>query len=134
MQYSKTCLKWPLKRRPNIGFQDRLLLNAGQKYCRMLQVEHSAIFSTFIKLLFVFKTFALSSFEWLLKTGFTVWPTKATSPIFTYLLCSVGESQSLISFVNTILKVLPSLDQVVNEGPELFRLWMTLINEALSSL
>ena len=35
--YSKTCLKRRLKRRPKIGFQDQLLLNAGQKYCRMLQ-------------------------------------------------------------------------------------------------
>ena len=25
------------KRRPKIGFQDQLSLNAGQKYCRMLQ-------------------------------------------------------------------------------------------------
>ena len=31
------------KRRAEIGFQDRLSLNAGQKYCRMLQGEHSAI-------------------------------------------------------------------------------------------
>ena len=30
-------------------FQDQLLLNAGQKYCRMLQREHSAILSYFIK-------------------------------------------------------------------------------------
>ena len=37
--YSKTCLKQPLKR-PTIGFQDRLSLNAGQKY--------SVILSTFI--------------------------------------------------------------------------------------
>ena len=36
-----------------IGFQDRLSLNAGQKYCRMLQGEHSAILSTCIKLPFV---------------------------------------------------------------------------------
>ena len=35
-----------------IVFQYRLSLNAGQKYCRMLQGEHSAIFSTFIKLPF----------------------------------------------------------------------------------
>ena len=35
--YSKTCLKRPLKRRLTIGFQDRLSLNTGQKYCRMLQ-------------------------------------------------------------------------------------------------
>ena len=34
--------------------------------------EHSAILSTFIKLPFVFKIFVLSIFEWLLKTGFTV--------------------------------------------------------------
>ena len=38
----------------------------------MLQVEHSAILSTFIKLPFVIKTFVLSIFEWLLKTCFTV--------------------------------------------------------------
>ena len=35
--YSKTCLKRPLWKRPKIGFQDQLSLNAGQKYCRMLQ-------------------------------------------------------------------------------------------------
>ena len=38
----------------------------------MLQGEHSAIFSTFIKLPFVIKIFVLSIFEWPLKTGFTV--------------------------------------------------------------
>ena len=55
-----------------IGVQDQLSLNAGQKYCRMLRGEHSAIFSTFIELPFVIKIFVLSFFEWLLKTGFTV--------------------------------------------------------------
>ena len=45
----KTCLKRPLSKIPNIGFQGRLSLNAGQKYCRMLQGEHFAILSTFIK-------------------------------------------------------------------------------------
>ena len=55
-----------------IGFQDRLSLNAGQKYCRMLQEEHSAILLTFIKLPFVIKIFVWSIFEWPLKTGFTV--------------------------------------------------------------
>ena len=34
--------------------------------------EHSAILSTFIKLVFVLKIFVLSIFEWPLKTGFTV--------------------------------------------------------------
>ena len=33
----KPCLKGPPKRRQKIDFQDRLSLNAGQKYCRMLQ-------------------------------------------------------------------------------------------------
>ena len=55
-----------------IGFQDQLSLNAGQKYCRMLQGEHSAILLTCIKLQFVIKIFVLSIFEWLLKTGFAV--------------------------------------------------------------
>ena len=45
-KYSKTCPKPQLKKNTKIGFQYRLSLNAGQKYCRML---HSAILSTFIK-------------------------------------------------------------------------------------
>ena len=67
-KYSKTCVKWPLSKRPKIGFQDQLSLNAGQKYCRM----HSAILSAFIKLPFVIKIFVLSVFECLFYTGFTV--------------------------------------------------------------
>ena len=39
----------------------------------MLQVEHSAILSTFIRLPFSIKTFVLSIFKWPLKTGFTVY-------------------------------------------------------------
>ena len=35
--YSKNCLKRSLQKKTRIGFQDRLSLNAGQKYCRMLQ-------------------------------------------------------------------------------------------------
>ena len=58
--YSKTCLEQPLKKKTKIVFQDRLLLNAGQKYCRMLQGEHSAILLTFIKLPFVINIFVLS--------------------------------------------------------------------------
>ena len=42
------------------SFKDCLWLNAEKKYCRMLQREHSAILSTFIKLLFVIKIFVLS--------------------------------------------------------------------------
>ena len=73
VQYSKTCLKRPLKKKTKIGFQDRLSLNAGPKYCRLLRaLEHSAILSTFIKLLFVINIFVLSILDWPLKTGFTV--------------------------------------------------------------
>ena len=70
--YSKTCVKQTFSKRPKIGFEYRLLLNAGQKYCRMLQGEHSAILSTFIKLPFVIKIFVLSIFERPFYTGFTV--------------------------------------------------------------
>ena len=58
----------------------KISLNAGQKHCRMLQGEHSAILRsealenapgehsaillTFIKLPFVIKIFVLSIFEW----------------------------------------------------------------------
>ena len=38
----------------------------------MLQGEHFAILSTFIKLPFVIKIFVLSIFEWLFYIGFTV--------------------------------------------------------------
>ena len=56
-----------LSKRPKIGFQDQLSLNAGQKYCRMLPLEHSAILSNFIKLPFAIKIFI---FEWLFSHRF----------------------------------------------------------------
>ena len=56
----------------NTSFQDQLSLNEGQKYCKMLQGEHSAILSTFIKLPFFIKIFILSIFEWQFYTGFAV--------------------------------------------------------------
>ena len=71
-KYSKTCVKRPLSKRPKIGFQDQLSVNAGQKFCRMPQGEHSAMLSTFIKLPFVIKIFVLSIFEWPFYTGFSV--------------------------------------------------------------
>ena len=56
------------------GFQDELSFNVGQKYCRMLQGEHSALFLNFIKLPlnFVIKIIFIF-FEWPLNTGFTVY-------------------------------------------------------------
>ena len=55
-----------------IGFQDQLSINAGHKYCRILQESILQYFLTFIKLPFVFKTFVLSIFEWTLRKGFTI--------------------------------------------------------------
>ena len=59
-------------KRAKIGFHDQLLLNAGQKYCRMLKGEHFAILLPFIKLPFVIQILVLSIFEWPIKTSFTV--------------------------------------------------------------
>ena len=59
-------------KKQKIGFHDQLSLNVGQKYCRMLQREHFATLSTFIKLPFVIKMFVLSIFEWPFYTGFTL--------------------------------------------------------------
>ena len=59
----KTCLKRPLSKRPQISIQDQLSLNAGQRYCRMVQWEHFAILLTLIKLPFVIKIFILSIFK-----------------------------------------------------------------------
>ena len=58
--YSKTFAKRATLKTLKIDFQDQLSLNAGQKYCRMLQGEHFAILLTFIKLPFVIKIFVLS--------------------------------------------------------------------------
>ena len=63
--YSKTCFKWPLKKKTKIGFEDQLSLNEGPR-------EHSAILLTFIRLPYVIKISVVPIFEWLLKTGFTV--------------------------------------------------------------
>ena len=49
LTYSKTCVKWPLKNRQNKDLNDKWKLNEGQKYCRMLPLEHSTILLTCIK-------------------------------------------------------------------------------------
>ena len=68
----KACVKQPLLQRSKVGFTDQLSINAGQKYCRMLQWEHFAILPTFIKLPFVIKILILTIFEWPFHAGFTV--------------------------------------------------------------
>ena len=84
------------------------MLNEGQKYCRMLQGEHSAILSTFYKLPFIFKTFVLSIFQWPLKTGFE-WPLKTGFTVyekkmgqhmgfFTLPYCGTLKAQASLNF------------------------------------
>ena len=65
VNYSKTCLKRPLKKKTKSGFSRMQVKIISEE-------EHSAILSTFIKLPFATKTFVLSIFEWPPKTGFTV--------------------------------------------------------------
>ena len=60
LDYSESYLKQSLKEKTKISFQDRLSLNAGQKY----PLGHSAIIlSTFTELQFAIKIFVLSIFE-----------------------------------------------------------------------
>ena len=64
-EYSKTCLKRPLKKYLKLGFKT--------DYC-LMQVKRIAECSLgpSLELLFVVKTFVLSVFKWPLKTGDTV--------------------------------------------------------------
>ena len=68
-------VKRPLSKRPKIGFQDQFSLNAGQKYG-----EHSVILSTFIKLPFAIKIFALSIFDLPFYTGCIMHVTRSLFP------------------------------------------------------
>ena len=79
----------PVSKRSKIGFQDQLPLNASQKFCRMLQGEHSAILLTFIKLHvpFVIKIFVLSIFEWPFYTCFTVFHIEKGPDLYPYKFC-----------------------------------------------
>ena len=67
----KTVLSGHSKRRPNIGFQDQLSLNAGWKYCRMLQESILQYFWPSISYHSSLRTFVLSFLNGPL-TGFTV--------------------------------------------------------------
>ena len=89
-QYSKTCVKRPPSKGRKIGFQDQLSLNAGQKYCKMLQGEHSAILLTFIQLPFVIKTFVMS----ILSGRFT-----QVLLYFSTILGAVSAATATISFI-----------------------------------
>ena len=39
-EYSKTCVKWSISKRPQIGVQEQLSLNTCQKCCRMRNLQY----------------------------------------------------------------------------------------------
>ena len=45
---NKTCVKLPLSKRPKIGFQDQLSLNAGQKYLISYHLSLRSLFCLFL--------------------------------------------------------------------------------------
>ena len=64
INYSKTCLKRPLKKEDQIlVFKTNLCLMQVKSFAEWSKREHSAILSTFIKLPVVFKIIVLSIFE-----------------------------------------------------------------------
>ena len=69
---SKTCVKPPLKKKNKNWVSRPIITECRSKVLQNALLEHSAILSTFIKLLFVFKTFVFSIFELPVKIGFTV--------------------------------------------------------------
>ena len=97
--YSKTCVKQLFSKRLKIVFQDQISLNEGQKYFRMLPLEHSAILLTFIKLPFVIKIYVLSIFEWSFYTGFAVYVVIVNVPVNS---CSHYHNTVISSLRNTL--------------------------------
>ena len=76
----------------------------------MLQAEHSAILSIFIKLPFVVKILVLSIFEWPFYTGFTVVPYDHTG-IFETEMTTTDKEQirdELNKLLNRVMRKYPS--------------------------
>ena len=59
LDYSKTCLNWPLKKKIKNWFSRLIIALCRSKVLQNAPREHFAILSTFIKLPFVFKTSVL---------------------------------------------------------------------------
>ena len=72
VQYSKTCVKRPLSKRPKIGFKTNYCLMQVKSIAECYKRNILQYVSTFSKLPFVIKIFVLSIFEWPFYTGFTV--------------------------------------------------------------
>ena len=81
--YSKTCVKRPLSKRPKIGFQDRLSLYAGKKYCRMLHFEGIAECSTWSILQYFRPSL---SYRFLLRSLFCLFLSGRFTQVLLYLI------------------------------------------------
>ena len=101
----KPVLSGHSKRRPKIG--SRVSLNAGQKYCRMLQGEHSAILLTFIKVPFVINILVFSIFEWPLKTGFNdnVYTKEKMDPPHVFFNCMIRTILTILKMNQSVFKL-----------------------------
>ena len=76
----------------------------------MLQMEHSVILSTFIKLPITNKNFVLSIFEWLFYTGFTVHNQQITSNQNLILkICSL----IMVQKYKIVLRINPNAEYLV---------------------
>ena len=71
--YSKSWLKQPLSKRPKIGFQDQLSLNAGQNIAVCSRESILQYFQPASSYHLSLRSLFCLFFEWPLKTGFTVY-------------------------------------------------------------
>ena len=84
LEYSKICVHNHSKKDQHISFQDKSSLNAGQKYCRMLQLLLKSLFCLFLSGRFTQGLLYINSKESLFYTGLTVYKFKriAVKPSF----------------------------------------------------
>ena len=71
IRYRKTCVKRPLSRRPQIGFQDQLMLNAGQSIAECSEGSILQYFRPSLSYHLSLRYFFFI-FEWPFYTGITV--------------------------------------------------------------
>ena len=87
--YSKTCHERPLKKKTKIVFSRSIIALFRSKVLQNAPGGHSAILSTFIKI------FVLSIFEWLLKTGFTVFDFSLSKSYMHYRAILASQSKEV---------------------------------------
>ena len=103
--------------------------NEGQKYCRMLPLEHSAILLTCIKRLLVLKTNCWSFKEWLFYIGFTVFWTYLRVA-FLHRFCCILDLFQVVSllYLNRLEEMLHVCRDLLQQDPTLVDVWMIVAN------